>query len=164
MINQNVALIVAASENDVIGADGELPWHLSADLRRFRKLTTGHHIIMGRKTFESIGRLLPERTTVIVTRNPDYYFAGARIASNIRAALQMARDDNQPFITGGAGIYRAALDYVHTIHLTRVHARIDGDAFLPEINWEQWKLQDSVRHQADHQNEYDYSFEVYRRR
>lgn len=164
MTDQNVSLIVAASDNNVIGADGGLPWHISADLKRFRQLTTGHHLIMGRKTFESIGRLLPERTTVIVTRNPNFQFAGARIAPSIHAALEIAAADDQPFITGGAEIYRLALDAVRTIYLTRVHTRVDGDTRLPEIDWTQWQLESSERHQADRKNEFDYSFEVYRRR
>ena len=139
MTKQDVSLIVAASENDVIGIEGGLPWHISADLKRFRRLTTGHHIIMGRKTFESIGRLLPERTTVIITRNSDYHFDGARVANSIRDALRIAEEDEQPFITGGAEIYRASMDYVHTIHLTRVHTQIEGDTYLPEMDWTQWK-------------------------
>ena len=163
MTKQNVSMIVAASENNVIGVEGGLPWHISSDLKRFRKLTTGHHIIMGRKTFESIGRLLPQRTTVIITRNSDYHFDGAKIAGSIRAALQVAEHDAVPFITGGAEIYKAAMDYIHTIHLTRVHTEIKGDTFLPEINFSQWKLESTQRHAADNKNEFDYSFETYLR-
>ena len=163
MTNQIVSMIVAASENNVIGVAGGLPWHISADLKRFRKLTTGHHIIMGRKTFESIGRLLPQRTTVIITRNPDYHFAGAKIADSVRAALLIAENDSEPFITGGAQIYSVAMDYVHTIHLTRVHTEVKGDTLLPEIDFSQWNLESSERHSADKKNDYDYSFEVYQR-
>ena len=164
MTKQNVSLIVAASENGVIGAKGGLPWHISADLKRFRKLTTGHHIIMGRKTFESIGRLLPDRTTVIVTRNPEFRFAGAKIAGSVADALEIANSDQQPFVTGGAEIYRASVDWVTTIYLTRVHTELQGDTFLPELDWEQWQLESTERFAADNKNEFDYSFEVYSRR
>ena len=164
MNEQNVSLIVAASENDVIGYQGELPWHISADLKRFRRLTSGHHIIMGRKTFESIGRLLPDRTTVIVTRNPNFYFAGAKIADSLNTALKIAASDSEPFITGGAEIYANALPHIHTIHLTRVHTEIEGDTFLPDIEWKLWQLESSQRHSADERNQFDFSFQVFRRR
>ena len=163
MSQQTISLIVAASENNVIGKDGQLPWHLSADLKRFRKLTTGHHIIMGRKTFESIGRLLPERTTVIVTRNPDYFFAGARVATSLRAAIEMASADDQPFIVGGAEIYKASIDRVDKIYLTRVHTTIDGDTQFPQLDWTKWKLVSSTRFEADRKNDFDFSFEEYER-
>lgn len=157
-------MIVAASENNVIGNDGDLPWSLSADLKRFKKLTMGHHIIMGRKTFDSIGRLLPGRTTVIVTRQADYEFAGAEIAFSIEGALAKCADDEQPFVTGGAEIYRLALPFVNELHLTRVHTEIAGDTVLPEIDWSAWEIQESERHAADGKNNFDYSFETYTRR
>ena len=156
-------LIVAVSENGVIGDKNQLPWHISADLKRFRKLTTGHHLILGRKTFESINRLLPDRTMVIVTRNSEYFFAGAKIASNLEQALLLAEEDPQPFIAGGAEIYRQSVPLVHRIHLTRVHCQIDGDTFFPEVDWADWKLVESERFDADKKNQYDYSFEVYDR-
>lgn len=161
MSPQNVSLIVAASENNVIGKDGQLPWHLSADLKRFRKLTTGHHIIMGRKTFESIGRLLPDRTTVIVTRNPNYFFDGAKIAESLDHAIAATADDKQPFIVGGAAVYETAMKFVNTIYLTRVHTEIAGDTFFPELDWSQWKLTESERNLADRKNDFDFSFETY---
>jgi dihydrofolate reductase len=164
MKDQNVSLIVAVSENNVIGSGGDLPWHISADLKRFRQLTTGHHIILGRKTFESIGRLLPERKTIIVTRNPDFSFPGAIIVNNVSSAVSAAADDEQPFVAGGAEIYRASIDFVTTIYLTRVHTEIDGDTLLPEIDWGQWHQTESARFDADKKNEFDYSFEVYRRK
>ncbi len=160
---KNVLMIVAASDNDVIGNDGKLPWHLSADLKRFRRLTAGHHIIMGRKTFESIGRLLPDRWTVIVTRQPDYFFSGAKIVGNVQAAIFAAGDDDTPFIIGGSEIYRAALPIVSTIHLTRVHVQIDGDTLLPPIDWEQWELISSEHFKADPRNDFNFSLEEYQR-
>ena len=157
-------MIVAASENDIIGVDGDLPWRLSADLKRFKSLTMGHHIVMGRKTFDSIGRLLPGRTTVIVTRQGDYVFEGAQIARSIEQAIAICDGDECPFVTGGAEIYRLALPWVTEIHLTRVHTRIDGDTVLPEIDWDQWEQVDAVRHAADAKNSFDYCFETYQRR
>ena len=161
MNQQNISLIVAASENNVIGQDGQLPWYLSADLKRFRKLTTGHHIIMGRKTFESIGRLLPDRTTIIVTRNPDYFFEGANVADSLDSAIAVAADDQQPFVVGGAAIYQLALEFVDTIYLTRVHTEIDGDVFFPDLDWSKWRLTDSERYSADRKNDFDFSFETF---
>ncbi|MEM9412906.1 MAG: dihydrofolate reductase [Planctomycetota bacterium] len=162
-MTKSVSLIVAASENNVIGVAGDLPWHISSDLKRFRKLTMDHHIIMGRKTFESIGRLLPGRQTVIVTRNTDYNFAGAKIASSVQQAIELTADDPQPFVTGGAQIYRSAIDFVETLHLTRVHTVVEGDTFFPEIDWDRWKLVQSDRFHADNKNQYDYSFLVFKK-
>ncbi len=163
MTQQNASLIVAASANDVIGVQGRLPWHLSADLKRFRKLTTGHHIILGRKSFESIGRLLPDRTTIIVTRNRDYSFAGAIAVDSLPSALAAAAADEQPFIAGGAEIYRASLPFIHTIYLTRVHAEIAGDTILPDIDWTHWILETSKPFAADSRNEFNGTFETYHR-
>lgn len=161
---KKLAMIVAASENDIIGRDGDMPWRLSADLKRFKKLTMGHHIVMGRKTFDSIGRLLPGRTTVIVTRQSDFEFAGALVAHSIAGALALCHTDDCPFVTGGAEIYRLALPVVDEIHLTRVHAQIKGDTSLPAIDWGLWERVTVERHPADEQNSFDYSFETYRRR
>lgn len=157
-------MIVAASENDVIGVDGDLPWRLSSDLKRFKKLTMGHHIIMGRKTFESIGRLLPGRTTVIVTRQKDYQVQGAIVVHSIESALEASAGDDSPFVTGGAEIYRLALPLVDEIQLTRVHAQTQGDTFLPEIDWSEWEPISWERFEPDAKNEVAYSFEVHRRR
>ncbi len=164
MSAQDISVIVAASENDVIGFENQLPWHLSADLKRFRTLTTGHHIIMGRKTFDSIGRLLPDRTTVIVTRNPDFYFDGASIANSLEGGLKLVGQDPKPFIVGGAEIYRQSLPLANSIYLTRVHTEVLGDTYLPAIDWDQWHCVSCDRFQADRKNDFDYSFLVYRRR
>ena len=144
-----LAMIVAAAENDVIGINGDLPWQLSADLRRFKRLTMGHHIIMGRKTFDSIGRLLPGRTTVIVTRQSDFECDGALIANSIEEAIALCGEDDLPFVTGGAEIYRLAIPFVSEIHLTRVHTEIDGDTDLPEIAWDDWTLVEEIGFQKD---------------
>ena len=158
------AMIVAASENDVIGINGDLPWRLSSDLKRFKQLTMGHHIIMGRKTYESIGRLLPGRTTVIVTRQKDYHVEGAKVVHGIEAAFAACTDDESPFVIGGSEIYRLALPLVDEVQLTRVHTQIQGDTFLPEIDWDRWELISGKRFEPDGKNELPYSFEVYRRK
>ncbi|MGB1927871.1 MAG: dihydrofolate reductase [Mariniblastus sp.] len=158
-----LAMIVAAAENDVIGINGDLPWQLSADLRRFKRLTMGHHIIMGRKTFDSIGRLLPGRTTVIVTRQSDFECDGALIANSIEEAIALCGEDDLPFVTGGAEIYRLAIPFVSEIHLTRVHTEIDGDTDLPEIAWDDWTLVEEIGFQKDEKNNFDYSFQTFTR-
>lgn len=158
-----LAMIVAAAENDVIGINGDLPWQLSADLRRFKRLTMGHHIIMGRKTFDSIGRLLPGRTTVIVTRQSNFECDGALIANSIEEAIALCGEDDLPFVTGGAEIYRLAIPFVSEIHLTRVHTEIDGDTDLPEIAWDDWTLVEEIGFQKDEKNNFDYSFQTFTR-
>ena len=158
-----VSLIVAMSENGVIGRDGDMPWHLSDDLRRFKRITMGHHLVMGRKTFDSIGRLLPGRTTIIMTRNSDYQVAGALIAADLSAALALAAGDDEVFIVGGGEIYRTALPAVQRIYLTRVHTTVDGDTTFPQVNWDDWQLVSSESHTCDDRNDYDYTFQVYDR-
>ena len=157
---KDLAMIVAASENNVIGVDGDLPWHLSEDLKRFKKLTMGHHIIMGRKTFDSIGRLLPGRTTVIVTRQKDYEFEGAKIAHSVDQAVELAAEDPCPLVVGGAQIYSAAMPLVNRMFLTRVHTKITGDTFLPKIDWSAWELESSTKGCA----EVEFTFEDYARK
>lgn len=165
----SLAMIVAASTNDVIGVDGDLPWHISADLKRFRKLTMGHHLIMGRKTFESIGRCLPGRTTVVVTRQPDSAFEGAKIAGSIEDAIELSAVDPLPFVVGGAEIYALAMPHVDRIFLTRVHQTINGDTYLPAIQWDHWEIvktqkSDLVEFQTTGAEDGpEFSFEDYRR-
>ena len=158
-----VSIIVAMAENGVIGRDMDLPWHISADLKRFKAATMGHHIVMGRKTFESIGRLLPGRTTVIVTRQPDYQVDGAVIVNSLGAAQAAATDDSELFIIGGGQIYEIALPLADRLHVTRVHTEVDGDTSFPAIDWDQWELVSAERHGADEKNDYDFTFESYQR-
>ena len=159
---RRVAMIVAASENGAIGRDGDMPWRLSSDLKRFKELTMGHTIIMGRKTFDSIGRLLPGRTTVIVTRNPDYQFEGALIAHSLPQAFELTGDDRQPFIVGGAQLYALALPLVTDIYLTRVLATIeDADTFLPEVDWDQFTQASTESFASDKKNDFETRYEVY---
>lgn len=132
------SLIVAIARNRVIGANNALPWHLPEDLKRFRALTTGHHIIMGRKTYESLNRLLPNRTTVIVTRNTDYKVPGALIAHSLVDAIKQAKNDDEVFLIGGAELYCDGLSRADKLYLTEIDASFEGDAFFPEINLAEW--------------------------
>lgn len=134
-----VSLIVAVAHNRVIGVNNTLPWHLPEDLKRFRALTTGHHIIMGRKTYESLGRLLPGRTTVIVTRNKAYNVEGALIADSLEEAISLCKDDNEAFVIGGAELYKDALKLADKLYLTEIDLQVEGDAFFPEFQESEWK-------------------------
>ncbi|MEM9187066.1 MAG: dihydrofolate reductase [Planctomycetota bacterium] len=169
-----LSLIVAASENQVIGRKGDLPWRLSADLRRFKRLTMGHCLIMGRKTYESIGRPLPGRVSIVLTRGPGGWGLGegaapeaVLCAGTLEEALAlvsttaMARDE--AFVTGGGEVYRLALPHADRLHLTRVHTTVDGDATFPEIDPAEWRLVESERRPADEKNEHDHTFEVWDR-
>ncbi len=165
-----VSLIVAMARNAVIGNEGDLPWRLSADLRRFKQLTMGHAVIMGRKTYESIARrlpqqLLPGRTSIVITRQEDYAAApGAIVTGSMGEALEAVAGDPEAFIIGGAQIYRAALPLVDRIYITEVQANVDGDTAFPAWDRSQWELIEQSDHAADERNSYDYSFRVYQRR
>jgi len=134
-----VSLIVAMSRNGVIGMKGRLPWRIPAELQRFKALTMGHHILMGRKTWDSIGRLLPGRTTVIVSRNPRLEIEGALVAPSLEPALAAAGADPEIFVIGGAEIFRAALPHANRIYLTTVDVECAGDTFMPAVDWSQWQ-------------------------
>lgn len=161
-----VSLIVAMSANGVIGRDGDLPWHLPADLRYFKKTTMGHHLIIGRATWDEVGRPLPGRIMVVVTRNRTFEADGVLVAHSLESALTLVRDDEEPFIGGGAEIYRQALEseIVDRLYITRVHAEVEGDTFFPTIDLDGWLLADRVDHPADEKNEHSYSFERFDRR
>jgi len=158
-----ISIIVAISQNGIIGREMDLPWHISADLKRFKALTMGHHIVMGRKTYESIGRLLPGRTTVIITRQSNYQIPGALVVNSIDEAMAVAADDLETFIVGGSQIYNLALPLVDTLYVTRVHADVEGDTRFDAIDWSAWECESSERHSAGEKNDHEYSFEIYRR-
>jgi dihydrofolate reductase len=164
-----LSLIVAIAENGIIGREGELPWHIAADLRRFKRLTMGHAIVMGRKTWESIGRPLPGRTSIIVTRRAEYD-PGDRnvlVATSLDEALKFARQadcqQDQIFIIGGAAIYADTLPRADRLYVTRVHSEVDGDVSFPAVEWNDWELREQSRHTADSLNDHDYTFEMYER-
>jgi dihydrofolate reductase len=135
-----ISIIVAMAKNRVIGANNKLPWHLSADLKRFKALTMGHHIVMGRKTFESIGRILPGRTTVVVTRNPDFHADGAIVVNDIDAALAKCIGDREAFFIGGKSIFQSALPFAERIYLTEIDKQFEGDVHFPAIEMHDWRL------------------------
>lgn len=155
-----LSMIVAMSTNRVIGQDNTLPWRLPADLKRFKRLTMGHHLLMGRKTWESIGRPLPGRTTVVITRREDLEIDGVTIARSIEEAIDIAEraGDDEAFIAGGAEIFRQTLDRVDRLYLTLIHAEIDGDAYFPEIDTTRWREVAREDHDPDERNPYPFSF------
>ena len=163
-----ISIIAAVAENGVIGRGGSLPWRLSGDLRRFKQLTMGHTIIMGRRTWESIGRALPGRRTVVVSRNPDFRtnVDGVTATTSLDKSLSIAEvaGDDEAFIIGGAELYRESLGRADRLYLSRVCAAVDGDTSFPEVNWNNWQLVESEEHDANKKNEYAYRFETYDRR
>jgi dihydrofolate reductase len=154
-------IIAAIAENNALGKDNDLIWHLPADLIRFRKTTTGHHIIMGRKTYESIGKPLPNRTTVIITRNKDYKAEGCIIVDSIEAALEVAKFDESPFIIGGAQIYKEAINLVEQLDITEVHHQFEADVYFPAIDPTIWKEIKRESFEPNDKNNYSYSFVSY---
>lgn len=153
-----VTLIAAASENNIIGKDNKLIWRLSDDLKHFKELTKGHFVIMGRKTFESMPKALPNRTNVIITRKTDYKVENAIVVNSLEKALKVAENDNQPFIIGGGEIYKLSMEIADRIELTRVHTSIEGDTSFPEIDLEKWKEVKNEKRFKNEKNEYDFSF------
>ena len=160
-----VTIIAAIANNNALGKDNDLIWHLPADLKRFKKVTSGHHIIMGRNTFESIGRPLPNRTTVIVTKNTDYVQENCLIANSVEQALEMAEEDSQIFIIGGAQIYEYVMqnNLADILDITLVHHEFEADVFFPEIDKDFWKCIEREDFIADENHKYDYSFIRYKR-
>lgn len=162
---QIITIIAAVGNQNVLGKDNKLLWHLPNDLKHFKKLTTGHDIIMGRKTYESIGKPLPNRTNIIITRNKDYEVPyGCLVVSNLEEALDAARKDESPFIIGGAQIYNLAMPVVNKIELTQVHYDFEADVFFPEIDSNMFQEISREIHKADEKNKYDYSFVTYVRK
>jgi dihydrofolate reductase len=158
-----ISLIVAASMNNVIGAKGDLPWRLSADLKRFKGLTMGKPIVMGRKTYESIGRPLPGRQNIVITRNSDFVADACDVVSSIEAAIDAAGDAEEIMIIGGSHIYEAFLPRADRIYLTRVQAEVEGDAYLPEFGNDDWQETAVEEHSADETNDYDVIFSIFER-
>ena len=156
-----LSCIVAVSQNGVIGRGNGLPWKLSADLRRFKQLTTGHAIIMGRKTFESIGGPLPHRTSVVITRNRHYESPGVVVVHSFDQSVDACKDQHKAFVIGGEAVFRAALPRAERLYLTRVHANIKGDTYFPETYLAAWKLLQQEDHPADERNDYPFTFCVY---
>jgi len=151
------------AENRVIGRNNALPWHLPADLRRFKSLTLGHAVILGRKTFETIGKPLPGRRWTVLTRDRRWRHPGVDVAHGLDQALGRLAGDAEVFVAGGAEVYAQALARADQVYLTVIHADIEGDVRFPELDPAEWTLVDEERHQADQRHQYAYSFRRYRR-
>ena len=163
------SMIVAMAQNRVIGINNKLPWYLPNDLKYFKQVTMGKPIIMGRKTFESIGKPLPGRTNIVITRNADWQAAGVKVAHSLEQAYQIAEaiaeidGQTELMIIGGDQIYQSSLPDIDRIYLTKVHAEVSGDAWFPEVDWSQWQELGREDYPAEGPNPYDYSFIVYDR-
>jgi dihydrofolate reductase len=163
-LNNGLTLIAAVGENDAIGMNNELIWHLSDDLKHFKNLTKNHCMIMGRKTFESFPKPLPNRTHIVITRQHNYKAPeGVIVVQTLEDALDAAKDDNQPFVIGGGEIYKLAMPLAHKIELTRVHASFDADTFFPKIDKTIWKEVRNTFHDKDDKHDFPFSFITYTR-
>ena len=161
--SNKITLIAAAAENNALGKDNDLPWHLPDDFKRFKALTTGHYIIMGRKTWESMPQLLPNRTHIIITRKKDYVAKDAIVVHDLPTALEKAKEDPNIYIIGGGEIYALSMDYATHIELTRIHQEIPAHVFFPDIDLKEWRLIERVHHPADERHLYAFSYETYMR-
>lgn len=165
-----LSIVVAVSENGVIGKDNKLIWSLPADMKFFKEKTTGHFIITGRKNYESIPekfRPLPNRTNIVITRQKDYHAPGTEIVNSVDAALEFARKNSskeEVFLIGGAEIFRQAMKHVNRVYLTRIHHKFEGDVFFDELDLNEWKLVKSEKFSPDEKNKYSYTFETWERK
>ncbi len=154
-----LSLIVAMASNHAIGLNNKMPWHLSADLKKFKHITMGHPIIMGRKTFESIGRPLPGRQNIIISRNPDYRQQDCLVFNSLEAAIQSCADCDEVFVIGGATLYKVALALADKLYITAIHQAFEGDTYFPELNKQQWR--EVAREDIKEDATFDYSFITY---
>lgn len=155
-----ISIIVAIDENKAIGKDNQLLWHLPNDLKFFKKTTSGHPIIMGRKTYDSIGKPLPNRKNIVITRNKDLKIEGAEIYTSLAEALKDLEEENEVFVIGGAEIYNQALPLSDKIYLTQVHHKFDADTYLNSLNLSDWEVTEKEDHFKDEKHLYDYSFMI----
>ncbi len=159
-----ITIIAAAGINNELGKDNNLVWHLPDDFKRFKKLTTGHHIIMGRKTFESFPKPLPNRIHLVITRNKDYQPEGAIVVHSMEEALIIAKEDEQPFIIGGGEIYKLGMDVADKIELTLVNNPFKADTFFPEIPLEKWDLIAEEYHDKDEKHKFEFTYQTFVRK
>lgn len=159
-----VSMVVAISENNAIGKDNQLLWYLPRDLRHFKTITSGHTVIMGRKTFDSVGRPLPNRRNIVITRTKDLEIDGAEVVNGLEAALRLCEAEDEVFIVGGAEIYKQAMPHTDRIYLTVVHERFEADTYFPEIDMDIWKETASESHQPDEKNNLAFTFSTLERR
>ncbi len=160
----NLHLVVAIDKKGGIGKNNQLLWHLPADLKHFKEITSGHPIIMGRKTYDSIGKPLPNRRNVVITRQEKLKIEGAEVVNSLQEAIELVKNENLAFIIGGAEIFAAAMPLVHQIELTLVHHTFEADTFFPEINPKIWEEMNRENHQPDDKNAFSYSFITYKKR
>lgn len=158
-----ISIIAAVARNRVIGSKNRLPWHLPADLRHFMRMTMGHYVLMGRKTFESLKEPLRNRTNVVITRQPEYSPEGVLIAHSLPDAISLAEGEEEVFIAGGAAIYSEALTFSHCIYLTLIHQDFEGDTHFPAFDERAWRLVSRADHGTDEDNPYPFSFLTYER-
>ncbi len=162
-----IVLIAAFAQNRVVGINNALPWHLPEDLKYFKRTTTGKAIIMGRKTYDSIGRPLPNRTNIVISRNSELSIEGVKVVDSLQAAIDLAKEVNfingveEVMVIGGASIYEEALPQADRLYITHVHAEVAGDAYFPEVDFSQWQEVSRDDYVASEGNPYDYSFVVY---
>jgi len=161
-----ISFIVAAAENNVIGKDNQLPWHLPSDMKYFKNQTWGMTVIMGRKSLESLGKPLQGRKNIVVTRNKEWQQEGTEVAHSINQAIDLAKETgvNEIFIIGGAEIFKEAMPFANRIYLTRIHHHFDGDAYFPEVSDAEWTLVQSRFCDADEKNQYPHTFQVWERK
>lgn len=159
-----INIVVAKASNNVIGAKNDLIWHLPNDLKHFKSITSGHPIIMGRKTFESLGRPLPNRTNIVVTRDQNWNAEGIEIASSLAKAIESAKKiDDDIYIIGGGNIYKQAMEFTDVLYITEVHHEFDGDTYFPEIDSDEWEEVERQDFKKDEKHPYAYSFVTYKR-
>lgn len=159
-----IILIAAAAQNNALGKNNELVWHLPDDFKRFKTLTSGHHIIMGRKTFESFPKPLPNRTHIVITRQKKYNPEGCIVVDSIEKALEISPKNEDVFVIGGGEIYQLGLPFADKIELTRVFEDFDADVFFPEINLKEWQLEQEEFHPKDEKHRYDFSYQTFVRK
>ncbi|MEH7109445.1 dihydrofolate reductase [Bacillus sp. JJ1764] len=160
-----ISYIVAMDENRVIGKENQLPWHLPEDLKFFKRVTMGHPIAMGRKTHESIGRILPGRENMVITRQAELECEGCTVFHSIEEFLTASKGrEDEIFVIGGAEIFKELFPYADRLYITKIHEKFDGDTFFPEFNWEEWKLISSEKGKTDEKNPYKYEFSIYDRK
>lgn len=159
-----ISMIAAMSENNVIGKDGEMPWHLPGDLKFFKQTTKGHSVVMGRKTFESIGRPLPNRRNIVLTRSEDFSAEGIEVIHTFSEMDKLVKDEEEFFVIGGATIYEQLLPLADRLYITIIHETFEGDTFFPTIDDGQWKIVASKKGEVDEKNSLGHTFLTYERR
>ena len=160
-----ITIVVAMGLNNEIGANNQLLWHLPKDLKHFKEITTGHPIIMGRKTYESIGKPLPNRTNIVVSRKKDWFQEGILIVGSLKEALKFAKKmDEEIFIIGGGNIYEQTIDIADKLEVTQVNANLQADIFFPKIDAKIWEKSEEICHEKDEKNEYDFCFQTFVRK